>query len=96
MSRKWTEKRVKLLLERESLCCYCANCEGQCSWSGEGIPVRGWEARQQSAVGKADADEALLCSYHVTDCPSFSPDRSARAAVIAPYLSLAGKQKMLH
>lgn len=86
MSRKWTEKRVKLLLRRESLCCFCANCEGQCRWSGEEIPVRGWKAKERRSVGRIGAGEKTVYSYHVTECPAFSPDRSAQAAAIVQFL----------
>lgn len=56
----------------DSLCWYCINACGGCSWSRKLIPVEGWKATE---VTNKDVCDSFLKSYKVIECPEFEEGR---------------------
>lgn len=56
---------------KQSLCWSCARFCGNCSWSADFKPVKGWEAKP-TIIRSDGMDETE--SYHVINCPLFKDD----------------------
>lgn len=51
-----------------SICNYCVNCVGKCSWSKSLVPVEGWTA-EKTVYKMHDGKKGV--SYRVYECPQF-------------------------
>ena len=78
--------RAFRILRRESLCCFCALCEGKCEWSHDGVPMTGWNAEARRMRSHVRGMPPIL-SYHVFACPCFQPDRGKRSWFLAKCLA---------
>lgn len=63
-------------LQDSTLCWECANFCGNCDWSAEGKPVKGWKAKRTlinnvDGFGKKRTDK----SFNVFACPQFKSDK---------------------
>ena len=58
-----------------TLCWYCKNAIGKCSWSQEGIPVKGWGA--EPTIIKCD-NGTIISSYCVKSCPLFIQEQEVK------------------
>ena len=63
-------------LQDSTLCWECANFCGNCDWSAEGKPVKGWKAKRTlinnvDGFGKKRTDK----SFKVFSCPQFKSDK---------------------
>ena len=63
-------------LQDSTLCWECANFCGNCDWSAEGKPVKGWKAKRTlinnvDGFGKKRIDK----SFKVFECPLFKSDK---------------------
>lgn len=56
----------------ETLCNYCARACGDCSWSRDFIPVKGWDATETRIMFY---DCVPVESYNVRGCPLFCADK---------------------
>ena len=61
-----------------SLCGFCKNSVGLCSWSAHLIPVKGWEA--ESVLYKGSAKQRIQ-GYRVISCPKFIKHERATSPV---------------
>lgn len=60
--------------ENDSLCWYCQNACGNCSWSRTLKPVEGWEVNIIDIQHKANNKTYITQSYKVINCPEYIPD----------------------
>lgn len=63
----------------KSICSYCANCVGKCSWSAYFKPVKGWTA--EKVEYKAQGLNRNAYSYNVTQCPQFEEEERAKKKI---------------
>jgi len=64
----------------QTLCWYCKNATGNCSWSSTFKPVKGWKAKPTKIKINKDT---RMSSYHVMACPEFDPDPKCKDEFIA-------------
>ena len=57
---------------KDSLCWWCDNCYGGCSWSQDFTPVKGWEAEPTKITSEDSKRE--ISSFMVINCPKFKRD----------------------
>lgn len=62
----------------KSICSYCANCVGKCSWSAFFKPVKGWTA--EKVEYKIQRDKKRV-SYNVITCPQFEEEERAKKKI---------------
>lgn len=56
-----------------TLCWRCAHACGNCDWSAEGTPVKGWKAKR-TIVRNMDGSGKCIGSFQVIECPQFEDD----------------------
>lgn len=51
-----------------TICWFCKNSTGNCSWSKNFTPVKNWKAKKTVLIG----NRFLKDSYLISDCPEFT------------------------
>lgn len=72
----------------KSICSYCANCVGKCSWSAFFKPVKGWTA--EKVEYKIQRDKKRV-SYNVITCPQFEEEERAKKKIDKRVTETVGK-----
>lgn len=57
-------------MAKKQLCWTCKNACGNCNWSANLKPVKGWTARE---IVKQDSGVCIE-TYHIEKCPQYMPD----------------------
>ncbi len=65
------ELQLKKCSDKMSLCLDCKNAVGNCSWSANFVPVKGWKAEPSCYKD----NELVVRTYKILQCPLYQPDR---------------------
>lgn len=58
--------------KKDSLCWWCKNCYGGCSWAEDFTPVKGWTA--EPTIIRSKDGKRTYPSFKVSQCPEYVKD----------------------